>query len=288
MDGRVDDAVKMLKTATASNPADGRSFLLLCRAFYSVQQTDDAIHACQTAVKLSPRSSEAQDWMGRAYGARADHAGPISGIHLAHEVHDAFESAVQLDPHNADAVNDLSEYYIGAPGMVGGGLDKAEALAAKVEVDLPQSAHRIRALIAMKHKDYAGAEREYLAAVAVAHRPEAWVDLGGFYKERRQDAKAIDAFQNAIAADRSKGPATVDAASYLIDMQTLPDTALKALQQYLAGPGKSDAAPVVRVHVLIGKLLLAKGDKDGAKSEFNKALKMASNYAPAKRALQGL
>jgi tetratricopeptide (TPR) repeat protein len=288
MDGHVDNAIGLLKTQIAAHPTDGEAYLLLCRAYYSEQQIDDAVHACQSAVRLMPNSSEAQDWMGRVYGSRADHAGPLSGLKLAHEVHDAFEAAVRLDPHSGAAANDLAEYYISAPGIVGGGLDKADGLANSIEATLPQAAHRIRALTAEKRKDYAGAEREFQAAVAVGHRADALVDLGGFYVRRKQNAKAVAAFEQASAADRMKGPETVDAASYLMDMHTAPEISLKALNAYLAGNGKNDGAPVIRVHVLLGKLAQSSGDTAKAKIEFNIALGLAAKYGEAQRDLQKL
>ena len=49
---------------------------------------------------------------------------------------------------------------------------------------------------------------------------------------------------------------------------------------------KSDAAPAIKVHVMLGKLLESEGDKAGAKIEFETALRMAAGYAPAKQALQ--
>jgi tetratricopeptide (TPR) repeat protein len=285
MDGRVDEAIRMLQGA---NGSDGPAHLLLCRAYFSVLQTDDAVRECETAVNLMPKSSEAQDWMGRAYGVKANGAGPLTGLKLAHRVRESFEAAFALDPKSEAAADDLAEYYVGAPAVVGGGLDKAEALATKIEASLPQMAYRIRGLIAEKRKDEETSEREFLAEVAVAHRPDAWVDLGGHYKRMKMYDKAVDAFQHSIAANKTKDASLVDAASYLIDMHAAPDVASKALQQYLAGNAKSDAAPVVHVYVLMANLLKAGGDKAGAKIELNKALALAPSYGPAQRGLKGL
>jgi tetratricopeptide (TPR) repeat protein len=288
MDGRVEEAVHLLQAAIATNPNDGQAHLMLCRAYFSEQQTDDAVRACETAVKLMPKSSEAQDWMGRAYGVKANGAGPLTGLKLAHKVRESFEAAVALDPHSSAAADDLAEYYIGAPSVVGGGLDKADALASKIEATLPQMAHRIRGLAAEKRKDPAAAEREFLAEVAVAHAPDAWVDLGGFYERNKMNDKSVEALKSAIAADKTKGPALVDAASYLIDMHAAPDVATKALREYLANSAKTDAAPVIHVHLLLAKLMKNSGDNAGAKIEINKALELAPNYGAAKHALKGL
>lgn len=288
MEGSVDEAVQMLQANLASQRDDGESHLLLCRAYYSEQKIDAAVTQCEVAVKLMPSSSVAHDWMGRAYGVKASSAGPLSGLKLAHQVLASFEAAFSLDPHDADAANDLAEFYVNAPALVGGGTDKAAQLADRVASDLPQTAHRIRALIAVKRKDYATAEKEYRAAVEVKHSAAAWVDLGGFYKSQKQPASAVDALQHAIAADTSKDSALVDAASYLIDMHTQPEAATNALRQYLSGDSKSDAAPVIWVYVLLGRLHESAGNKAAARDEFNKALRLAANYGPAIKALQTL
>jgi tetratricopeptide (TPR) repeat protein len=288
MQGRIDEAVLALRHAVATNPNDGPAHLLLCRSFYAEERQDDAISACENAVKAMPLSSDAQDWMGRAYGMKASHAGPIAGFNLARKVKSAFETAVQLDPANGPAVNDLSEFYISAPAIIGGGQDKAAALADRAQPQLPQQAHRIRALAAEKRKDKGTAEREFRAAVDVAFHPDAWVDLAAFYARHTQYDKAIDALRQCLAADRSMDATIVDAASILLDMHREPGLAEQSLQQYLLSDAKSDAAPVIDVHLKLGKLRAAAGDKTGAKIEFNKALELASNYAPARQALQKL
>ncbi len=288
MQGRIDEAIATLQHIVAANPNDGRARLLLCRSFYAEEHPDEAIAACESAVRTLPRSSEAQDWMGRAYGMKASHANPIAGFRLARKVKTAFETAVALDPNNGSAVNDLSEFYIDAPGIVGGGSDKAAALADRVQARLPQNAHRIRALAAEDRKDYDTAEREFRAAAEVARRPDALVDLGGFYARRADQDRAANALTQCLEADRSRDATIVDAASIFNSMQIEPRLAEETLQQYVISNAKSDAAPVIRVHVMLGKMLAAAGDKERAKIEFNNALELASSYAPAKQALQEL
>jgi tetratricopeptide (TPR) repeat protein len=287
-EGRIDDAVHTLQQQIAANPKDGQGYLLLCRAFYAERQFDDAIHACETANQLLPNNSVAQDWLGRAYGIKADDGGIITGMQLAHKVHDAFEAAVNLNPHNEDAIDDLSEYYVSAPSVVGGGTDKADALADKITPEFPRLAHKIHARAAEKRKDWGTAEREFRAAIAAKEIPYTWIDLGAYFKRRHQASNALEALQHAISLDTAKGPSLVDASATLIDLRIAPDLAIKSLQQYLGGNGRSAEAPAVRAHVLLAKVYEQKGDKDSARIELNKALGLAANYEPAKRALQKL
>ena len=286
MQGHADDAIARLQAMTASNPQDGHAHLLLCRAFYAEELVDAAVSECEAALTTLSNDSKAQDWMGRVYGIKADRSGPISGYKLASKVKTAFETAVDLDPRNEDAVNDLSEYYVSAPALVGGGVDKALALAARVEPQLPQAAHRIRALAAEKQHDPDKAEREFKAAVYEGGHPDAWTDLGHFYYRRGQKDQALDALHHAIEADRARGPALVDVASILVKMHTEPDTAERALRDYLASNAKTDAAPAFKAYVELGNLLASTGDKQGAQAQFQDALALARNYPPAKKAVR--
>jgi tetratricopeptide (TPR) repeat protein len=290
--GRIDDAITKLQPLIAANPKDAVPRLLLCRAYYAEELVDPAVSACEAALQAAPKDpvqrAEIEDWLGRAYGLKADHAGPIAGFKLAGRVRTAFEAAVEQDPLNGDAVNDLSEFYINAPGLVGGGVEKADALADRSLAKLPQQAHRIRALAAEHRHDFATAEREFLAATAVANHPDAWVDLGNYDKRRNLPDKAVDALRHALTVDRDHDASIVDVASILHDMHREPALSQQTLRLYLAGNAQSDAAPAARVHVLLAKLLSEAGDKPGAKIELNAALALAQNYRPAQRALQEL
>jgi tetratricopeptide (TPR) repeat protein len=286
MQGDLNAAIPRLRAIVAANPADGAAHLLLCRAFYSEDLPDEAVGECEAALSTFGSDSRAQDWAGRAFGIKADRSGPIAGYKLAGRTRDAFEAAVRLDPDNADAVNDAAEYYVSAPSLVGGGVEKALALASRVQARLPQAAFRIRALVAEKQHDYPTAERHFKSAVAVAGRADAWVDLGNFYFRRGRTSDGLNALQHALAADRSHGPERVDVASILIDNNTAPDLAQKALREYLASPARSDAAPSFKAYVLLGKVLATSGDKSGAQAQYEKALALAKDYAPAEKAMQ--
>ncbi len=288
MQGRIDESIATLQRILAANPGDGRADLLLCRAYYAEEQPDQAIAACESALHTLSNNSEAQDWMGRTYGMKADRSGPLAGFKLAHKVIASFEQAVKLDPNNGAAINDLSEFYINAPSVVGGGVEKALDLADHSASQLPQQAHRIRALVAEKRHDFTLAEQEFHAAINVANKPEAWVDLGHFYSRHKQDDQAVEALKQCLAIDHSKDDALVDVASILHNMHREPQLTVLVLNQYLTGNAKSDAAPVVKVYVLLGKMLAEAGDKAGAKMEFQKALQLASNYEPAIHAIKEL
>jgi tetratricopeptide (TPR) repeat protein len=285
--GRVDEAAASLRELLAMHPGDGQAHQLLCRIYYAQDMADNAIHECQLAASSDPASSDDQMWLGRAYGFKASHAHPLSALSLAIKVRVAFEHAVQLDPENIHALNDLGEFYVAAPALIGGGLDKAQALAARMQPHFPSRAHRLLALIAEKKKDDAIAEAEFSSAVAAGKAPEAYIDLGHFYERHHQPDKMVDALQSGITTDRRKGPSLVDAASILTDAHRSPELAETLLRAYLSSPAKTDDAPAFKVHLQLGNLLAHQGDLAAAHREYAAALALASNYAPARNAMQG-
>jgi len=236
---------------------------------------------------MTKNDSENHMWLARAYGFKASHASPFSALSLAVKVHHEFERAVQLDPENFQAMSDLGEYYVAAPSLIGGGLDKAQTLAARMQPNFPAQSHRLLALVAEKKKDSATAEAEYLAAVDSGKTPEAYINLGDFYERQNQPDKMLDALRSAVAADWRKGPPLVDAASTLTEAHNSPQLAISLLRTYLASSAKTDGAPAFKVHLQLGGLLAQDGDTAGAHREYLAAVALASNYVPAHKALQG-
>ena len=285
--GRVEEATAMLQKTLVAQPTDATAHQLLCRVFYAQEMADEAIHECDLAAFNAPNDSNTQMWLGRAYGLKASHASPFLALGLAKKVHLAFERAVELDPENVYAMNDLGEYYVEAPSFIGGGLDKAQILAATMQPHYPSQSHRLSALIAEKKKDVATAEAEFNSAVAADKTPEAYIDLGQFYQRQNQLDKVLAALRPGIDADLRNDAVLVDAASILSAAHLSPQLAESLLREYLASPAKSDDAPAFQVHLQLGRLLAQRGDSAGAHREYAAALALAPNYAPAQKAMRG-
>jgi tetratricopeptide (TPR) repeat protein len=284
--GRVEEASAVLKESLAAQPGDALAHQLLCRVYYAQEMADAAIQECELAASSDASMSDNQMWLGRAFGLKASHAGLFAALPLAKKVCSAFERAVELDGGNIHAMSDLGEFYVSAPGIVGGGLDKAQALAAKMQPRYPAQAHRLLALIAEKKDDMATAEAEFKQAIAVGKSPDAYIELGHFYRHQRKTDKVLPTLQAGVDADRRRDAALVDAASILTAAHLSPQFAESLLHTYLSSPAKSDEAPAFKVHLQLGKLLAQRGDSAGAHREYAAAAALAPNYAPAHKAMQ--
>jgi len=275
--GRVDSAIAAIGNAQG---ADAQS--LLCSLYSSIDQHDRAIQACEAAAKAAPNNSTYALELARAYGDKADHSGAFTGMRMVGKIRGSFERAVRLDPSNVEALSDLGQFYVEAPGIAGGGTDKARDLVEKLKPLSPARSHRLAAMIAAKSHDDATAEAEYQAAIAASHSPESYVDIARYYRNRKQYEAADSNLHTAIQVDKEHGPDTLDAAILLIQMHRGIPAAQTGLRNYLATP-QHNVAAYARAHTLLGDSLKSAGDNDGAQKEYAAALALAHDYEPARK-----
>lgn len=277
--GRADQGLRALDLVLAQQPQNAEAHNLQCRIYLQEQRWNDAIQSCQAAVTLAPESSNYHLWLARALGEKADRVSFITAFKMAKPIRVEFETAAKLDPRNANALSDLGEFYVDAPGIVGGGLDKAERVALQMDSFAPERAHYIRARIAESRKDCARAEDEYKAAIASAKEPaDAWMDLASFYRRRQRWDDMVAAVSKGSELDTQHGVALADGASVLIRAGRDLPYAQKLLEQYLASSNKSEDAPAFQTHVQLGKLLTGIGDAQGAQQQFAAAVELAKDY----------
>jgi tetratricopeptide (TPR) repeat protein len=280
--GRVDTAISELNAA----PKNAETHALLCSLYASVEHRDQAISECEAAAKTAPQNSTYQLRLARVYGDKANHAGMITGMQLVGKIRDSFQQAVQLDGRNVEALSDLGQFYVDAPGVVGGGMDKAQALVERLKPLSQARAHRLAGMIAAEKNDDATAINEFNAEIATSHSAEAYYDLANFYRSRKQYDRAAQNAKQAIVADTLHGADTVDAAAMLIDMKRELPAAQTGLKGYLGATLSDDVASYARAHTLLGHALDASGDGTGAQHEYAAALALAHDYEPARKALK--
>jgi len=283
--GRVDEAINTLQGQISVTPDSAQSYNLLCRAYFSLGDWDRSVSACQKAVNLEPNNSQYHLWLGRAYGEKADHSSFLSAAGLAKKLRGEFERAVALDPNNVDARTDLAEFYLEAPGIVGGGQDKARAQAHILNKLNPSKAHWLMARLAEKDKDSISAEREYRAALEGSHgSADGWLDLAIFYRRARRLDNMEEAVNHVLTAPRNRQDVLVDAAETLIRAGRNFPLAVQLLRRYLA-EGTVEEAPAFKAYYLLGTILEKQGDKAAAAQQYRASLSLARNFGRAQEAL---
>jgi tetratricopeptide (TPR) repeat protein len=283
--GEADRALSLLTPLPAQGQGAAEAQNLLCRVRFMLQQWDPAEKACELAAQLDAGNSIDHMWLGRALGEKASRASFLTAYSLGKRVRSEFEQAVQLDPHNADALSNLGEFYKDAPAIVGGGTDKAAAIAAQLDKVDPAKAFVLRGNIDVARKDYVSAERDFKHAIAVSPHPaEQWTILANFYRNQKRWSDVDAAIQSCVTAaarDKHSGVGLYDGAGILIETKRNPALAAKMLEDYLAGSSKSEEAPAFIAHARLGQLKQQLGDAAGVQQEFAAATAMAREYNPA-------
>ena len=214
----------------------------------------------------------------------------MSAFSLAKKSREQFEAAVKLDPHDGEALSDLGEFYKEAPGAVGGGMEKAEAIAKQLDGVDAARAHQLRAAIAEKQKDLGTAEREWKAACTGSRAAIQWMQLASFYRRQQRWTEmeaAIKSGDAAIGHDRHASVALFNGGSVLARANRQPQEAIKLYERYIDSPDKTEEAPAFDVLARLAKLRKQTGDRPGAERDRAAALALAHDYKPALEALQG-
>jgi predicted Zn-dependent protease len=282
--GEADKALALLKSLPSSDAGQGEAHNLECRVRIMLGQWNAASDQCQEAVRLDGQNSEFHMWMGRALGEKADRASFLTAYSLAKRVRAEFEESVRLNPTNAAALADLGEFYRQAPGVVGGGIDKAQGVASELDKVDSARAHELRGQIADQQKDYSTAEREFKQAIAAsAHPASQWISLASFYRRRQRWTEMETAVHSAVTAaehDKHAGLALYDGATTLMETNRDPALASKMLEEYLAGSEKTEEAPAFVALIRLARLKEQLGDAAAANQERAIALSLAHDYKP--------
>src|SRR6266567_146332 len=170
-----------LKVLHAIPDKDGPVYELMGRNYYMQAEYKKATEALEKAVAADPENSEYALWLGRAFGRRAETSSPFTAPGLASKARQYFEKAARLNPRNVEALNDLFEYYLEAPGFLGGGQDKAQAVAEQIAAIDAAEGHWSKAKLAEKRKEYGSAEDQLRRAIEVSPRQVGrFIDLARF------------------------------------------------------------------------------------------------------------
>ena len=283
--GQADAALAAIRSLPQGGANNAAAQNLACRIHYALRQWDAAVDECQRAVRLDGGNARYHLWLARALGEKASHASFFTAYSLGKNTRAEFEEAARLNPRDGEILSDLGEFYREAPGIVGGGMDKAERIARQLETVDPARAHQLWANIAESRHDFTTAEREYRAAVSASPHPALhWTTLASFFRRRQRWQDLDSAIRNASTSashDRAATIAIYDAAGVLIESNRDPALAAKLLEAYIASSTRTEEGPTFEACLRLAKLKYALGDRAAAERQRAAALALAHDYKPA-------
>jgi len=238
------------------NPNDALANFLLSQIRNAFGDYATPLPLAQKADALDGRVAKYHRQVAEATGLEAQHANAFRLIILARQFRSEIDMAISLDPHDIQAHRDLLEYYLVAPGIAGGDVQKASAVTKQIGQLDPAEGLLAEARVASFRKRFN--EAGELLRQAVALQPSNYrtrLALAKFYA-------APESFNAAMASAAAKELLKLDAGRvepYTILAQIYAGqcdwNALDSLLNESARENPDDLAPYYRA----AETLLANG-----------------------------
>lgn len=277
--------------STGTSAADGPGaapFATMLRA-WADGDLAAALKAAEAVLKAEPRNVQYLNAIGGLYCEKAQKANVLTKMSWAGKCRSTWEKALTIDPGNIDVRLSLLQYYAGAPGVAGGGIDKASAQAKEIAALDAVRGEIAWGAIARVEKKPVEAERHYLKAAELdttgIRGPAA---LANFYATQKRWAEARGLFEGRLAKDPGDLFAAYQLARLIQAEGTELARALPLLDRYLAGPEKPGLPPHADAWFRKGQIAARLGNKAEAIAALETALRLAPDHMGATRELKRL
>jgi len=287
--GQVADARAFFTAAGSTHPQSAAPPYWLGRLAFREDDWDDAIEWFEKAVALEDGDSGYHLWLGRAYGQKAQRASVLKQPFLAKKVRVQFERAVELDGANLEARSDLISYYLMAPGMMGGSVEKAKDQAAAIAKLDPFQGHLALARVHEHEKQDDLFERELLAASAA--KPDEIgprFQLGLLYQRLERWEDAFRTFEDLAKVDKVRRNALYQVGRTGALSGRNLERAAECLGTFLAGTSAPGEPPAAAAHYRLAQVYEKLGRVPQARAELEATLRLDPKHPEAKKALDKL
>lgn len=241
-----------LREAEGVRPMTPASQELVGQIRFMLGDFKKAVEAFEAVVQMEPGNSEYVHWLGRAWGRRAETANPLMAPGYAAKARQYFERAVALDPKNEEALNDLFDYYLEAPGFLGGGLDKAAKLAEHIATLDTAEGYWARAKVADRRKEFDRAEDSLRRAMNLAPQQVGrMIDLAKYLAKRGRTSESDAVFLQAQKMAPNSPKVLYARAEILVKEKRNLAEAKTLLTRYLNSPLTPDDPPKEQAEKLL-------------------------------------
>lgn len=262
---------------------------LVAKGVAAIQAGDDdkAIELLKQAVAKSPKSAPAHFHLGEAYGDAAQKAGMFEQMSLGMKCKEEFEASVAADPNFLDGRMALLDFYLAAPAIAGGSVDKAKEQAEEIRKRDALLGHHALARIYNYEKKPDLAHAEYAAYIKAAPAsPKPHYFYGATLINEKNYDTALAEFETAIKLDAGYMPGWFQIGHVAALTGKDMTRGEEALKRYLTHTPARDEPGLHRAHFWLGGLYERQGKKSEAKTEYATSLKINPRQKDAQEALK--
>lgn len=288
--GNFDAAKPEFTQLARANPKDPTPLLYLGKIALAQNDIDEGVKQFERCVDVDDANADCHAWLGNAVGSAAQTANKLRLPFLAKRTKKEFDRAVELDPANLEGRWGQLQYFMQAPGFLGGSMDKARATAAEIERRFPLRGAYAHGMLADHAHDVPAAETAYQRAITVA--PDSMLGYTGLVNLYLREKRWSDAFgvidRVSARLPQNKDVLLATAAVALVSGEQLA-RGEEAAKKWIADPPK-DAGVAVQsaAHFRLGRIYQATARRELARQEYAKAVQINPRNDAAKKALNDL
>jgi tetratricopeptide (TPR) repeat protein len=237
----------------------------------NAQKRDELIPRAEQCIKDLPESARCHSALGSLYGSLAMSGGMSAGLKYAGKIKDLMLRAVQLAPTNYDMRRDLNQFYLQAPGIVGGSVRKAIENSNDFGKFDATRGQLLRAEVHIYEKEFSAAE-SLLRGIKTTNNAEmadivfsALTNLGFALLNNKKVVEAQKLFEQHIASHPNDAASHFGLGRALLEQKNY-DAAITSIERAL------QIDPKQTVHYRLGMAYEGRGDKARAIAAYQKFL----------------
>jgi len=262
-----DKAEDLLK----SLPSSEQKVFLLGKLELERGELDEAEAYFEKAIKLNKEQANHHYFLGITSMQLATSASIFSAPGYASTAKESLQQAIELQPSHVKAMVSLSQFYIFAPSIVGGDVEKAEELVKQIAKYDEMESLLIERLIYRQQENEEGAIKiaEQLNE-RFSSSAKAMVAAGFIYQEAEDYSRALNLFElasqqpNEDKHDKSSEMALYQVAKTAVLAEQELEKGTKALESYLQLPASDELPGKDWASFRLAQLSQLKGDKQKA------------------------
>lgn len=276
---------RIFRESLETNPKDAVALMYLGLLALEDDNLDSAAEYLEQALEIDPNNAKIQYEYALATGLQAQDASIFSAPGYARKSMAAIKKAVELAPEMVEYRFRLMDFYLSAPGILGGSDGKAFAEANAISaIDAPQGVIALASYYQQKGDEekrasiYEDSVDQYPASAALTINRAIYYFVQESYEQAREDLKKVETIPLEEGDITSKPHALYLIGRTSLQSNTHLEEGIASLSTYLdSAPRNRNLPEKANVKFFLGELYLKTGDEQRATGLYQEVLEETQN-----------
>ncbi len=271
-------AQSVLENIIDKNDKNAEAYYVLSRVLFKLDELDDAIDVAEESVERNGNNADYHFNLSQLYIADIEDASIFRIPSLSSSIKEELLATLKLDPKHVGAIASLANFYLRAPGIMGGSNDKAIEQANKlIKID-EERGRLILARIYIELEDYnkAAEEANKLIKVDEYQGRRLLIQILGTSNNLSKIEEEYKLLESKFGEDSEHFSLFNEYGYFLLQQNRIDEAIYKFKKQVTLVPKDANA------HDSLGEGYLKKGMYKESLAEYQKALELNPKSENAK------